>query len=309
MKWLALVTSFCLYINTYACINEYRTLLNGKVVMKEGDILIPSGRFNDNNQPYLKDELYKAENRYKETGSIEDYSDWGALLVYNGNYTLAKSVFISIEAKEPGRYVTASNLGTVYELLGDNDSALYWIKKGYALNPESHQRSEWIHIKILEAKIKANNNPAYYLTHSILNLDFGNDEIPANKNNMLLDTVRYHLLIQLNERMSFVKPKDMVVGQLLFDLGNICAITEDVKSGYENFKLAKMYGYENVLMEKRMAVFNRMQYKADFINIVDDLVKGNPTTTLLILFGLFCAGCVFIYWIVKRIRKNKAQAH
>ena len=39
--------------------------------------------------------------------------------------------------------------------------------------------------------------------------------------------------------MLFIKPQDQVVGQLLFDLGNVNAIVMDVKSSLEVYEVAK----------------------------------------------------------------------
>jgi len=46
------------------------------------------------------------------------------------------------------------DLGTAYELAGKNEPALRWIREGLRRNPNSHKGTEWLHVKILEAKIE-----------------------------------------------------------------------------------------------------------------------------------------------------------
>jgi tetratricopeptide (TPR) repeat protein len=120
---------FCIFFvysrNTNGCINEYRTLPNGTVYMSEGfGNFAPSGKFNDKN--HLLRSLHEADSIYRRTKSVKDYSDYGAMLAYSGEYLEALKIFKRIESKFPNLYATASNMGTVYELLGKNDSAYYW---------------------------------------------------------------------------------------------------------------------------------------------------------------------------------------
>lgn len=290
------------------CINEYRTLLNGKVEFTDADNAAPFGRFNQDNKAYLLEQLHKADSIYKVTGKIEDYSDYGALLVYNGQYLQAKAIFIEIESKTPGLYATASNLGTTYELLGQNDSALFWITKAIKINPNSHDGSEWIHLKVLEGKLKSNGNDNYFLTHNLLSLDFGDSEKPVNKNNIDLLKLRNQLYHQLNERMSFVKPQDQIVGQLLFDLGNVNAMTMDVKSGLQVYEVAKKYGFNSELLNKRESHFKSLQRKADFRNNTEGWAKKNPSTAFFILIVFFVVFVAGLIYFIKRVRKNKQNS-
>lgn len=289
------------------CINEYRTLLSGDLVYTDAGNVAPIGRFNANNKPYLLEKLHEADSIYMLTGKLEDYSDLGSMLVYTGQYLKAKQIFQDIEQKTPGLYQTAANLGTVYELLGQNDSALYWIKKAVEINPNSHRGSEWIHIKILEAKIKANGDEKYLWKHSILSLDFGDDKIPVNKNNIDLESLRAHLYDQLNERMSFIKPKDPIVAQLLFDLGNVCALTRDATSGLQIYQSAKEYGYTSDLFDKRLSYFESLQLKADFRNNTEGWAKDNPMFALIIVGTIFVGGLLGIIFLFRQIKKRRHE--
>ena len=289
------------------CINEYRTLLSGEVIFTDAGNAAPIGRFNVNNKPYLLEKLHEADSIYRLTGKLEDYSDWGSMLIYTGQYLKAKQIFQDIEQKTPGLYQTAENLGTAYELLGQNDSALYWIKRAVEINPNSHRGSEWIHVKILEAKIKANGDEKYLWTHSILSLDFGDDKIPVNKNRLDLQNLRDHLYDQLNERISFIKPKDPIVAQLLFDLGNVCALTMDATSGLQVFQSAKEYGYASELFNYRLSYFEKLQFKADFRNNAEGWAKDNPMFAFIIVGSIFFGGILGIVFLFRRIKKRRHE--
>ncbi|MCB9034962.1 MAG: hypothetical protein H6553_14085 [Chitinophagales bacterium] len=102
-----------------SCINEYRTLLDGSVVFTDNISFVPQGRFDVvRDKDYLIERLNDAKAKYETTKNLEDFSDLGAMYVYNGEYLKAKAIFQAIEKSLPNLYQTAANLGTTYELLG-----------------------------------------------------------------------------------------------------------------------------------------------------------------------------------------------
>lgn len=305
LKYLLLIAFLLGGELAHSCLNEYRTLLDGKVEMRDAHDAAPSGRFNQADKSFLLKELRAADSIYKATGKLEDYSDYGTMLVYNGEYLKAKAIFIDIERQKPGLYATAANLGTTYELLGQNDSAYYWINKAMKINPQSHEGSEWIHVKILEAKMQAKGDASYFAKHNLLSLDFGDTEIPQNKQGIDLDRLRKQLYHQLNERMSFVKPQDPIVAQLLFDLGNVSAITMDVKSGLQVYEVAQAYGYSSDVLTKRKKHFISLQRKADFRNGTIGWAKKNPQTALFAVLALGIVSATGLYLLIKRYQKRK----
>lgn len=266
--YLTLVIICIVPLDSYSCINEYRAKLDGSIIMSDGGFEIYSPRFDS--LSLLKD-LKQLDSDYKKTGRLEYFSDYGVILVRLGRFSEAKEVFLVIEKKNPNLYNTAANIGTVYELLGEVDSALIWIKKAVRINPESHSGSEWIHVKILESKKAATRYPDYYNTHNILNIDFGKARKPLLESTVKAKELQAQLYYQLRERISFVKPKDPIVAQLLFDLGNVTAIVNDVKSALSIYDLAKEYGYTSELFNKRTAYFEKLQRKADIKNRKADI--------------------------------------
>lgn len=301
IKYIIITLTLILSTNVFACINEYRTLLNGEVIYTDPT----SGKIWTQEIDTL--ELREKSNNlllaYKRSDSIENYSDYGATLIYLGDFLKAKEVYEEIERLKPNLYTTASNLGTIYELIGEPKLGLDWIKKSIELNPNSHKGSEWIHIKILE--FKTNNSNDY--SNSILGLDFGNDNIPNNQNKYDLEKLKEHIWYQLRERSNFVKPKNKIVGNIYFDLGNIMAQTRDVQSALESYEASKEYGYESALMNQRIAYFKKLADKAnskqtekDFFHFILDNFK--------ILFWTGLISSILLIWIIiKWKRKRKAN--
>jgi tetratricopeptide (TPR) repeat protein len=206
------------------------------------------------------DSLYLAQHR------VEYYSDYGVVLVYLGRYEEAKAVFLAIEARQPGRYATAANLGTVYELLGHNEKALHWIQQAVRINPASHHGSEWIHVNILKAKIQGDQA---INSQFLLGTDFGSAATPVATESLANVTkLRNALYFQLSERMGFIKPKDKIMGQLLFDLGNSYALTSDVESALEVYQVAKQYGYESSTLTNRRTYFTWLKHKDDLMGLL-----------------------------------------
>ena len=191
--------------------------------------------------------------------NLDYLSDKGILLILSKKYQSAIDLYLDIEKQKPNLYNTAANLGTAYELAGQNENALLWIKKAVALNPESHASSEWLHVKILEAKIKG---ATAYTAAFLLNTDFGTDAIPKTTlNEEALDKLSEALFYQLNERTSFIKTKEPIVAELLFDLGNVYFLQKYYYNAEETYRLAKKYGYKGDLIKKRIAL-NKIKEKA-----------------------------------------------
>jgi len=254
-----LIILICLFASksSFACINEYRTLLSGEVVYTAE----PSrGKVWNKKIDTVKlrnkaNELLIA---YERSDSLEYYSDYAAALIYLGDYPKAKKIYEQIETSSPNLYTTASNLGTIYELIGKPDSALIWINKSIKLNPNSHKGSEWIHIKILEFKISETQE----IDESILGLNFGNGKIPTNPDSSNLGELEEHIWHQLRERTTFVKPKNEIVGNIYFDLGNVLSQTSYIQAALESYEAAKEYGFESELMNRRVEEFEKLALKA-----------------------------------------------
>lgn len=240
-----------------ACLNESRVLLNGEMIESDSKIAIPQGHDYIINRAHYEQELNHLKIEWEQGRKIDDYSDYGVVLVYLGKYKDALNVFQKIEAIMPGLYNTAANMGTAYELIGNNKLAYFWIDKAIKINPASHDSSEWLHLKILKAKI---DEEKFLNSKFLIGTEFGNSTIPKSTLSIdKLKALKSSIYYQLNERISFIKPKDKIVALLLFELGNICAITDDATSAYEIYKKAAKYGYSTEIFNERLKFVKKLQ--------------------------------------------------
>ncbi|MGO4773460.1 tetratricopeptide repeat protein [Flavobacterium sp. W22_SRS_FK3] len=236
------------FSKTFACLNwELKTLKNNFEIYRDRTHqYIPYGhQFKIKDFPSL---ILDLENGYKKTKDIDYLSDKGYVLIIQEKYDEALKLYLEIEKIKPNRYSTASNLGTLYELMGENEKAYEWIKKSIKINPESHEGSEWLHLKILEVKILKSQNPSGAF---FINTNFGSEIVPKTKlSNKELQKLRDALYFQLNERISFIIPKDKIIAVLLFELGNVTTVMSEYnyKDASKIYLLSKQYGFEGELL-------------------------------------------------------------
>lgn len=188
----------------------------------------------------------KPWDKLRPDSSAFDPLDMAIEAILKGDYAGAISKLEAIETREPGSYYTASNLGTAYELSGDNTKALHWIQKGIEINPTSHHGSEWLHALILEAKLNASKGKTIADTERLLILP---EEIDKTTPITIQDRERTSgevfdaLSFQLGERMVFVKPKDRWVAECLFSAAVLQASFYSVEDGLRLLSLAEEYGF------------------------------------------------------------------
>ena len=182
---------------------------------------------------------------------FDHLTDLGALLILQGRQIEAVRLFVAMERLFPGRYQTASNLGTALELLGQDRTALRWIRIGVRRNSESHWRTEWLHARILEAKIALAADPKALDGRSIVGVTFENSLLPplpahyppGNDGEPVLPWQLDNALhYQLRERLQFVKPKDPVVANLLNDWATLNLAGGPVETAAALYRLSWRYG-------------------------------------------------------------------
>jgi len=235
---------------TYGCLNgESKILKNGELIYEDSQGNVPFGHDFGGRESY-ENTMKELDSLYKITGDFDYLSDKGLVLILLKRYKEAIDLYLDIERQAPGRYSTASNIGTAYELVGESEYALKWIRRAVEIDSTSHYNSEWIHVRILEAKIKGDD---YITSQHLLDTDFGEQGYPTSSLTeeglrRLLKAVYY----QLNERVSFVEPTDKVVAELMFDLGNIAFLLKDYEDALSDYNLAFKYGYSGKLLNDRM---------------------------------------------------------
>ena len=191
----------------------------------------------------------------------------GVLLLYQGQYTKAARLFLFIERIFPNHHETAANLGTALELMGQDQAALRWIRIGIVRNQDEHLRSEWLHARILEAKITLANNPTLLKDHSVAGVQFSRVVVPALPADFPAGNdgkpvkpwaLNQALSYQLFERTQFVGPKDAVVANLLQDWATLNLAGGPIENADALYNLAVTYGAsEDALMKQRRAFIRR----------------------------------------------------
>jgi tetratricopeptide (TPR) repeat protein len=175
--------------------------------------------------------------------------DIASLDIISGKYESAKNILHGLlktkSIRYEDRYSATANLGVVHELMGNNDSAKYYVAEALKLNPRSHENSEWIHFKLLEAKEK---DATWIYTNEIaafqvikINAEAGFSQILTANGTTTIDELIRQINWQLHERMLFVKPKDKLVANLLFTLGKLYYLKNDQQKAESTFALAKEY--------------------------------------------------------------------
>lgn len=310
---------------TFACLNWELKILKNKVEIYRDRThqYIPYGhQFKIKDFPALISDLEKG---YEKTKDIDYLSDKGYVLIVQGKYDEALKLYLEIEKIKPNRYSTASNIGTLYELMGENQKAYEWIKKSIEINPESHDGSEWLHLKILEAKIQKLQNPSGQF---FINTNFGTEIIPKTKlEYKKLEQLRNALYFQLNERVSFIKTKDKIISILLFELGNITNVMSEYnyKDASEIYLLSKQYGYKDELLNERLILclkqisdyYSKQDKQIDEVvveitrknNILNwHLSKKNENLTLALIcvciFSILLMVCLFVFFLKWKKLKN-----
>ncbi len=299
---------------SFACLNgETKELKNGVFVYEDHQGSCPYGHdFYIDNFPKLINDL---DSLYIATKDLDYLSDKGYVLIIQGKYLEAIDVYEKIEKLEPNRYSTASNVGTIYELIGENKKAYDWIKKAIRINTKSHNESEWLHLKILEAKI---NGESYITSDFLLNLNFGNNPVPNSKlTKKERDNLIKALYYQLNERISFIKSNDKIISLLLFELGNLLSLNKDYYSAECVYNKAIEYGFCGKLLSQRLDYLSKSLFikqideehkiknKYEFIQNENNILKVIVTVSTILLLVLL----IIIYKLRKKnkLLKNESR--
>jgi hypothetical protein len=184
-----------------------------------------------------------------------------------------------LEARHPGLAATAANLGTAYELKGRDVAALAWIREGLRRNPREHHGSEWVHVRILEAKLALKKDPHWLESNTVMGLQFGDAPTPLepataadhNGNEISIADANPALDYQLIERTALVAPPDPIVADLFFTAAELqfCFYLDESASQrketrartVENrYGAALKFGYpRKERVERRLAELRRLE--------------------------------------------------
>ena len=259
------LVSVCIFNYSHACLNSY----DDKVELMEPDPMTINFSSKEQRDKFYQEKLQQFLKKHPTPNTLEEKNDYAVQLIYNREYQQAIELLLEIEKKHPDLANTAVNLGTAYELLGQNEQAKFWIEKGLKINPGVHYGSEWIHLNILKAKLhKADSQ--WLRDNPILGLDFGTAYFPQSQNIHVsrnidnMDDLAYEAKLQLRERRKFIFGDDLMMSCLAYEAANVEMLRGQIHEqkyqyGFKNeiaYKLAsiaKQHGLKtNHIEEKRL---------------------------------------------------------
>ncbi len=229
--------------------------------------------FDENDKPAVDLAVVNLKSAHELEPSLETANDLAVGWTIVGKYDDAIALLRETETKFPGKSaMIAANLGTALELKGGADAdALDWIREGIKRDATEHAGSEWLHVRILEAKIRLASDPQWLEKNTVLGLDFGTDEVPVppailpvDKDGKLkgVDELVGHIDYQMQERTKFVKPPDPIVGDMYASAGDLIYAGSD-GSPVNFYQRAVNYGAPRAaLVQKRIA-----RFKKDYPNV------------------------------------------
>ncbi len=239
MKNLLFICFLGVCFQTSACLNHYHSMnKEGKLVKIDEHKMLRGFNINFNvslNEKKLK-KIYK---KIVNDKNYQDLSDYAVRLLNLGKTEEALTVFQVLQRNYPNEYQLSANLGTAYELMGELDSALKYIKNGIALNKNAHDGSEWVHVKILETKIKLLTDSTYLESNTVLSL---------TKEQYKSEKVLRQIEIQLRERFPFCGPPNRIMSDLIMDLGDCYAQIQSIEKAKALYTINKHYYLDDRLI-------------------------------------------------------------
>ncbi len=230
---LILVLSFfvCYHLPALACYNETHVTKNGSSNRRSEPMAL---FYNEPDKEEATKYLANYELSKLTSYDTDTQSDIAVNLGYLGRYADALEILVRLQKANPDHYTIAANLGTTYELLGKNELALQFIKKGIQLNPDSHDGSEWVHVKILEAKLKMASQPGWIYKNRVLGTGVTFD----SKESETLDDKIWDVEYQLQERIPFTPFPDALLANVFDELGDLYATQQSVELAYVAYDFA-----------------------------------------------------------------------
>lgn len=274
-------------LSSNACGNEYGMSLSGDRL--HTPIFYLSDYYRSFDTKDIQAKLDAAiTKRVLERDNFKNESNIALYYMKLGKVKEALDILIPLQKEHPEEYVIIANLGTAYELDGQLQNALKFIKKGYEINPESHYGSEWIHIKILEAKIKHGANSNWFRRNPIVTVD----EVLEKATNH--SRHRNQLAIQIRTRIPFTPAPNPIIANLLRTYAAYC----EKYDSYENALMARIYTleFESVgitLLKDQEALVNlinaiktREANSSQFSPIFRDLLETGKIDPHLLLYAV-----------------------
>jgi len=252
-----------------------------------------------NKTPQSKLEEVERIYSYDKKTLLEQEEHEAVVLILKGDYSHAIKELLILEDKYPNKYSIASNLGTTYELEGDNKKALTWIEEGIKRNSDAHYGTEWLHLYILELKIKLEKNPNLLKKQRAISLPLefkSEDSVQIGEGKYTIEELKIALEYQLRERITFIKPKNEIMADLFYTSMRILAQTETVEDALNMSDVVLLYGFFDIeLLEQKRSFYQEIKDNPSLFYIFHDLIDSVLPIVILLILALF------LFWVLKKI--------
>jgi hypothetical protein len=189
-----------------------------------------------------------AEKEYRESPTLEKTNDAAVARILTGRMPEGIQLLRDLEKRQPGNAIVAANLGTALELSGADEEALTWIRESVLRDPQEHQGSEWVHVKILEAKLAMKADPTWLRRNSVMGWSEG-QRLPLDERSRprspraMFEAIGY----QIMERIQFVNAPDPILGDLSLTQGDLAQSIPEIHGGAWERENAVLSAYSNAL--------------------------------------------------------------
>jgi hypothetical protein len=261
MRWLCGRTWLCLAAlfaaaPALACINTFRSpILEAR----------ESG-----NQQRMAEITAGAEEAHRQAATMENTNDLAVAWILTGRMPDGIALLRDLEQRQPGNAIVAANLGSALELTGELPEALQWLRESVRRDPREHEGTEWVHVKILEARIALKSDPNWLRKNSVVGWREG-QRFPLDERSRprtakdIMRAINY----QLRERTQFVSAPDAIIGDLYLTVGDIAeSVAGAISDSWErdnvissSYRSALRYGtvHETRAQQRLSAAARRMQ--------------------------------------------------
>ncbi|MBT1707169.1 tetratricopeptide repeat protein [Fulvivirgaceae bacterium PWU5] len=249
-----------------ACLNEY-----GAVNLAGRDL---AGTDIAQTYPFAEPPYFRSFNRVFSENFVashdlpsvpaDDYktrSDIAFHLTRLGRYRESLAILQDLVKHYPHEYNILSNLGTVYELNNMPDLALRVLRATNKRFPDGHHGSEWVHLKVLEAKLRVRNDPHWLEQNRVL--DLGITEASPDTSQRFMANMKklWDATYQLHERLPFTRTPDPILANIINELGDAIAIEYSMLEAYKFYYMGLQYDTSDIygMQAKQQALIEAMK--------------------------------------------------
>ncbi|NJO00608.1 MAG: tetratricopeptide repeat protein [Bacteroidia bacterium] len=278
----------------FCCLNEYNVNARGEVdELYEGLPVF----YRSFDVSYSRAFVNSFDLTQKESIHYQKLSDVAFHLTRLKRFDEALSLLKWLHHRHPSQYQIMANLGTLYELTGNVDSAYYFIEQSMKINPDAHGGSEWVHLAVLRAKQQMQRNPNWIYQHQVLNL--GLTDTVAQHSEQYEEILKkiWDISHQMEERIPFSPEPDLIVANIMRELGQLLETHVSIKDAYIAYRIAQVYDPLNSLncIQKSEALLPLL---------IEHELSGKCKRRLKNIFPLSDHLKVYLKSIMKHMRKN-----